>query len=80
VLVDTAQSTKINADLKNELSGPNISVFASETGNEVGFEKEEWHHSAFAKALLDALTGTGHPPFASHTRPTGSFCQILKTR
>jgi Caspase domain/WD domain, G-beta repeat len=34
-----------------------VVVFAASTGRESAFEREEWGHGAFSKALLEALTG-----------------------
>jgi hypothetical protein len=57
VLVDTTQPAQINIDsLRSELSGTNISVFTATRGNEAAVAKEEWHHGAFAKAFMDALS------------------------
>ena len=69
VLLDIGiESTKINSNrLRTDLSGPSISVFTSVTDNEVGMVQEEWHHSAFAKALLEAL----RDPNAADTGRTG---------
>ena len=43
----------------NELASAEngVVVFAASTGRESAFEREEWGHGAFSRALLEALTG-----------------------
>jgi hypothetical protein len=47
--------------LVNELASAEngIVVFTASTGRESAFEREEWGHGAFSKALLEALSGEG---------------------
>jgi WD40 repeat protein len=48
----------INGMVNDLASAENgVVVFAASTGRESAFEREEWGHGAFSKALLEALTG-----------------------
>lgn len=48
----------INGMVNDLTSAENgVVVFAASTGRESAFEREEWGHGAFSKALLEALTG-----------------------
>lgn len=51
-------SPDINGMVNDLASAENgVVVFAASTGRESAFEREEWGHGAFSKALLEALTG-----------------------
>jgi uncharacterized caspase-like protein len=48
----------INGMVNDLASAENgVVVFAASTGRESAFEREEWGHGAFSKALLEALGG-----------------------
>ncbi len=48
----------INGMVNDLASAENgVVVFAASTGRESAFEREEWGHGAFSKALIEALTG-----------------------
>ena len=48
----------INGMVNDLASAENgVVVFAASTGRESAFEREEWGHGAFSKALIEALSG-----------------------
>src|ERR1700730_6181897 len=48
----------INGMVNDLASAENgVVVFAASTGRESAFEREDWGHGAFSKALIEALTG-----------------------
>jgi hypothetical protein len=51
--------------MANMLGGSDIraEVFSSSTGSQYSFEREEWKHGAFTKALLEGMSGSAdYPP------------------
>ena len=75
--------------LGTALAAANVSALTSSTGAEVSFEKPEWQHGAFTKALLDAfddpaadidrngpINSNGLAAYVAHRVPTISAIRL----
>jgi WD40 repeat protein len=58
-LMDAQTKTLMPADvLKTAIASSNVTVLTSSTADKLSREDEAWHHGAFTKVLLDALSGS----------------------